>query len=86
MNYKLWTKAQLADKIMSYGDNPYGMTKAQMVEYLQGADEAREMTYEELLAHVMKGSTSMTPEEHADMHWDEPPFGYEDDDFEEEEE
>lgn len=51
-NYKLWTKDQLANKIMSYGDNPYGMTKAQMVEYLEGADTARAMTDEELLAYI----------------------------------
>lgn len=51
-NYKLWTKDQLADKIISYGDNPYGMTKAQMVEYLEGADKARTMTDEDLIAHI----------------------------------
>lgn len=51
-NYKLWTKDQLANKIMSYGDNPYGMTKAQMVEYIEGTEKAQTMTDEELIAHI----------------------------------
>ena len=51
-NYKLWTKDQLANKIMSYGDNPYGMTKAQMVEYIEGTEKAQAMTHEELIAHI----------------------------------
>ena len=52
MNYNLLNKTQLAYKVMERGFNPYGLTKAQMVQTLKEADEAESMTDEELLAYI----------------------------------
>jgi hypothetical protein len=52
MNYKAMTKFELSKKIFALGDNPYGMTKAQMVKYLEDADIAQKMSTEQLLAHI----------------------------------
>ena len=50
--YTTMDKRELMQRIIELGVNPYNMTRKQMVQFLEGAEIAREMTDEELLAHI----------------------------------
>lgn len=55
-DYSKMGEDQLANEIRALGDNPYGMTKVDMIRYLTGADIAKNMTDDELRDYARKKS------------------------------
>lgn len=51
-NYKKMTINQLRNEAFATGINPLGMSKAQLVRWLEGTERAQAMTMDELLAHI----------------------------------
>lgn len=53
-NYRAMTVQQLREEVFGLGDNPIGMTKTQMVKWMEDYERTRNMTMEELLAEIKK--------------------------------
>lgn len=54
--YSKMSEDQLANEICALGDNPHGMTKADMIQYLTDADIAENMTDDELRDYARRKS------------------------------
>lgn len=52
-NYSNMTVKELRDAVYATGTNPFGMTKAMMVDFLYDTDRARSMSTEELYAYLV---------------------------------
>lgn len=53
-NYRKMTLAELRSEAMATGINPLGMTKAELIRWLEGTAKASTMTADELLDYIIK--------------------------------
>lgn len=53
-NYKRMTITELRNEAFNTGINPIGMTKAQLIRWLEGTAKAATMTADELLDYIIK--------------------------------
>lgn len=51
-NYKRMTITELREAAFATGINPIGMSKPQLVRWLEGTERAKAMTMDELLEHI----------------------------------